>query len=227
RIANEYGHWTSPVTFVFLRSFFGKTEDSISKVFFPLRSFNERIARLFGIRMVVSDALDLPGATVVYRTQADGSDLGIFRVDNVNLGQYSPTHVKRVSTAGEVIAALENASFDPEHDVLVEKQIPEGLVPASQASIITDLGPTLSVRAESSGRSLLVLPFEYSHCLRLELHDGTSAQLIPVNLQQTGLLFEGRITVAIVYRFGFFDHPQCRHDDLERANRLRLRDVLN
>ena len=89
-IANEYGHWTSPVTFVFLRSFFGKTEDSMSKVFFPLRSFNERIARLFGIRMVVSDALNLPGATLVYHTQADGSDLGIFRVDNVNLGQYSP-----------------------------------------------------------------------------------------------------------------------------------------
>ena len=55
-----------------------------------------------------------------------------------------------------------------------------------------DLGPTLIVRATSPGRSLLILPFDYSHCLRLEAAGG-GARLIPVNLQQTGLLFEERV----------------------------------
>src|SRR5207237_893917 len=54
--ATEYGHWTSPVTFTFLRAFFADPEDEAQKAFFPLRVFNPRIARLMGIRMIVTDA---------------------------------------------------------------------------------------------------------------------------------------------------------------------------
>jgi hypothetical protein len=225
-IANEFAHWTSPVTFIFLRSFFGRTGDGWGQVFFPLRDFNERIARLFGIRMVVTDAPDLPGATLVYESKAGTADLRIFSINHVNLGQYSPTRPTKILTATEAIAALAAASFNPERDVLVEAQVPDDLVSASQVSVITELGPTLSIRAESSGRSLLVLPFEYSHCMLLEVQDGASAQIIPVNLQQTGLLFEKSVTAKISYRFGLFDHPHCRREDMQRADRLRLRNAL-
>jgi hypothetical protein len=226
-VATDFGHWTSPVTFVFLHKFFGRKDDIIpDKAFFPLRAFNDRVARLIGIRMVVSDAPGLPGGSIVYETKAGHADLRIFRIEHINLGQYSPTRIIRASTASEILATIATLDFDPEHDVVIDDNIPGDLVPATSVSVITHLGPTLSVSAESTGRSLLVLPFEYSHCVRLEASQGTSGQLMAVNLQQIGLLFEKQIKAKIAYWFGPLERPKCRKADRDRADRLRLRDAL-
>jgi hypothetical protein len=55
---------------------------------------------------------------------------------------------------------------------------------------------------------------------------GTTARLLPVNLQQTGLLFEGQTEVGIEYRYGLFGNAQCRGTDLDRANALRLHELV-
>ena len=223
---NEYQYWTSPVSFVFLRTFFGKTDDTFNKAFFPLHAFHLRIARLMGVRMVATDATDIPGGTLIYETKAGNADLRIFRLDDINLGQYSPTSLRRVSTAAEALTQLRASDFDPKHNVVVEDAIPSLLVPASSAKVKLDLGPSLVVQASSPSRSLLVLPFEYSHCLRIDAASNGRARLIPVNLQQTGLLFEGNVEARIIYRFGLLADSSCRGDDLERAKALKLHDVL-
>jgi len=223
---NEYQHWTSPVSFVFLRTFFGKTDDTFEKMFFPLHAFHLRTARLMGVRMVATDAADIPGGTLIYETKAGNADLRIFRLDDINLGQYSPTSLRRVRTAAEALTQLRASDFDPKHNVVVEDAIPSLLVPASSAKVKLDLGPSLVVQASSPSRSLLVLPFEYSHCLHLDAANNGRARLIPVNLQQTGLLFEGNVEARISYRFGLLADSSCRGDDLERAKALKLHDVL-
>jgi hypothetical protein len=223
---NEYQHWTSPVSFVFLRTFFGKTDDTFGKALFRLHAFHLRTARLMGVRMVATDATDIPGGTLIYETKAGNADLRIFRLDDINLGQYSPTSLRRVSTAAEALTQLRASDFDPKHDVVVEDAIPSLLVPASSAKVKLDLGPSLVVQASSPSRSLLVLPFEYSHCLRIDAASNGRARLIPVNLQQTGLLFEGNVEARIIYRFGLLADSSCRGDDLERAKALKLHDVL-
>lgn len=95
-ILNEYAFWTGPPTFTIFRVFFGKEGDAFSKSFFVLSHFDLRIARLVGVRMVVTDASTIPGGTLVYETKAGESDLRIFRIDDTNLGQYSPTFARRV-----------------------------------------------------------------------------------------------------------------------------------
>lgn len=77
----------------------------------------------------------------------------------------------------------------------------------------------------SPGRSLLVLPFEYSHCLKITAAGGR-AQLMPVNLQQTGLLFENSVEAEIIYRFGLFQESRCRGEDIRRADDLQLKEAL-
>ena len=52
----EYLHWASPVTFVFLRAFFGHDRDTFYKNFSPLTAYDPKIARLMGVRFVVSNA---------------------------------------------------------------------------------------------------------------------------------------------------------------------------
>jgi len=225
-IINEYAHWTSPVSFVVLRAFFGKREDVFEKALFVLRSFNPNVARMMGVRMIVTESPSVSGAILAYETMGGGVPLRIFRLDKVNVGQYSPTRPIRIANAAEAIEILSHDSFVAERDILTEDEIPDGLVPGKLISLTTNLGPTLRVHAVSSGRSILVLPFEYSKCLCLNAMLGHSSQLIPVNLQQTGLLFEGETELEISYRFGPLDQPRCRREDLKRIDRLQLRNAF-
>jgi hypothetical protein len=214
------------VTFTFLRAFFGNPQDHVLKAFFPLRVFNPRIARLMGIRMIVTDAEQLPQAKLVYETHAGDASLRIFQLDGVNLGQYSPVHPRMTATAAAAIDALSEDAFDSQSDVLTEENVPVTLVPATDVTVVTDPGPTLRVRAISPDWSLLVLPFEYSACLQLSADAGRSAKIMPVNLQQTGLLFQGRLDTSIGYRFGPFHQRHCRQEDIQRAERLQLRALV-
>ncbi len=224
-ITNEYAYWTGPPTFTFFRVFFGKEGEVFGRGWFVLSRFDLRLARLAGVGMVLSDAPEMPGATLVYTERVVDSDLRLFRVDDTNAGQYSPTRPRRAETAGEAIAAIRSEGFDPKTDVVIETEISADLQPAGRVSVTVDRGPTLIVHASSPGASLLALPFEFSHCLQLQT-DQATAQLMPVNLQQTGLLFRGDVTARITYRFGLFHQSRCRADDLMRADRLHLKDAL-
>jgi hypothetical protein len=224
-VVGEYGQWASPIGFVLMREFFGRKDDVFQKSLFLLRAYNDRIAHMVGIRYVVTDAADIPGGTLVYQQMTGDTPLRLFRIDGTNLGQYSPTRAIHIAMAAEGLAALKSATFDPRRDVLVEQDVPADLVPGTLQSLTVDKGPSLHVKATSPGTSLLVLPFEYSHCLRLKVMNGT-ARLIPVNLQQTGLLFDGSADVEIDYRFGPLANPTCRGDDLARVDVLHVHDAL-
>jgi hypothetical protein len=224
-VLNEFGHFSTPLTFTFDRIFFGKEDDTFDRATIVLTLFDLRIARLVGVRMVATDAPTVPGGTLVYEGKARNTDLRIFRIDDVNLGQYSPTRPRYVRTAADAIAAIKAAEFDPKLDVVVETEIASNLVLASSALVTVDRGPALVVHAASTKSSLLVLPFEYSHCLVLETAGGR-AQLLPVNLQQVGLLFEGEVEARIAYRFGLFHNSGCRAEDRRRADDLKLKEAL-
>jgi hypothetical protein len=54
-----------------------------------------------------------------------------------------------------------------------------------------------------------------------------SARLVPVNLQQIGLIFENQIEARITYRFGLLKDAACRGEDIARADRLQLREIVS
>ena len=222
---NEYGHWTSPITFSFFRTFLGKYGEQFGRAWFLFSKFDLKIARLVGVKMVITDGPAIPGGTLVLESKAGDTPLYIFRLERVNLGQYSPVNTFQASTAEKAVAIIGAPSFDPERDVVVEEDVRLLLVPATLASVTVESGPTLVVRSKSPGQSLLVLPFEFSHCLRLKTQNG-SARLMPVNLQQTGLLFEGEVQAEIIYRFGLFGDAYCRGSDIARADRLDLKSLF-
>lgn len=215
---NQSQHWTSPVTFAFLFRFFASEGDSFEKNFFWLDRFDPKIARLLGVRAVVSDH-EIAGGSPVETLSRDGRTLRVYRLDDVNLGQYSPTRAVRIGSAAQAVTAIGADGFDPTRDVTLEEDAPDDLVAAQSVSVTFETGPVMRVRATSEGRSLLVLPFEFSHCLRLRGNAGV--RLLPVNLQQFGLLFERQADVSIEYHFGVFDST-CRGEDRARAEALDL-----
>jgi len=98
---------------------------------------------------------------------------------------------------------MKSESFNPRLNAIVEKEIVSDLQPATLISLTVDVGPSLEVRAKSKGWSLLILPFEFSHCLRLN-GSKKNGELIPVNLQQMGLLFENAIACSNYTRLWLF-----------------------
>lgn len=224
-ILNPYGYLPSPETFAFDRVFFGREAEQFGRAWFLLTQFNLKMARLMGVRVVATDAMTIPGGKLIYDTKAGDTDLRLFRIDDTNLGQYSPTHLIRAVTATEAIAQMKSESFNPRLNAIVEKEIVSDLQPATLISLTVDVGPSLKVRAKSKGWSLLILPFEFSHCLRLN-GSKENGELIPVNLQQIGLLFENAIDAQITRDFGFFEASYCREADKKRADKLDLKEML-
>ena len=65
--------------------------------------------------------------------------------------------------------------------------------------------------ARSQGRSIAVLPFQFSRCLRPI--EPTDAQLFRVNGIQTGILFAGSLDLTVRFQFGLFGSAECRKED--------------
>ena len=84
------------------------------------------------------------------------------------------------------------------------------------------------IRAESDGRSLLVLPLQFSNSLQITSTETNSSgkpiQLLRVNLVETGVLFEGKIDFKFAHVFGLLRGISGRKRDIEDCKRLGIKE---
>jgi hypothetical protein len=187
---------------------------------------NDRVMALLGTRYLISDKV-LPGrpAAMSYRL-VEGRDLHVYPVPNANLAGYSVTQTKQVTNAQDAITWLADPAVDLRDAAIVTApgDLPP-LVPASRSRLIVERGG-YRLEAESPGTSLLVLPVEYSHCLRAQL-TGTGAtppRLLRANLTLAAVLFSGKIEGSLQLRYGPLTSG-CRIEDWREADALRIADV--
>jgi hypothetical protein len=223
-MANEYGHWISPPMLALLTAAFFRPDDRIDRVAQAMRVFRPALARLLGVSLVVSDQA-LPGEVELYRGQVDDRPLFIHRVAGANLGQYSPSRTVVARDARQILDHLQAADFDGRTLAIVETPLEQKLVAADQVSVSLHRGPRIHIEAHSQGTSLLVLPFDYSHCL--EVKGQGLDRMIPVNLSQTGLVVRGKVSLDISYHYGLVKGTACRKQDLERIKKLNLEEAAS
>jgi hypothetical protein len=110
-----------------------------------------------------------------------------------------------------------HSDFDFTKQVVLSTAIDESLVPARnmQMSVIRN---GLHVSGHSDGTSLVVLPQQFSHCLRAR--DG-SVRLVRANLLVTGVIFSGEIDTDIISDYGLFT-PRCRWADISDIEKLKM-----
>ena len=221
-MVNDYGHWISPPMLALLTAAFYRPDDFIDRGAQAPRVFRPNLARLLGVSLVVSDKA-LPGEIELYRGLAVDHPLFIHRIPGANLGQYSPVATVVVTNAGQILDHLQAADFDGNKLAILETPFSQNLLPAERVAVSLHKGPRIHVDAYSEGTSLLVLPFDYSHCLEVE-GDGLD-RVIPVNLAQTGLVVHGKISLDISYRYGLLKGTSCRKQDLERIKKLNLEEA--
>jgi hypothetical protein len=218
-VANEFSHWTSPPMLALMAAAFYNSKDVIGRVAQAPRAFRPNLARLLGVALVVSDA-PIPGETKLYEGAVADYPIFIHRVAGTNVGQFSPTKTVLASGAAAILDRLQAPGFDGRQVAIVEDEITQELASATQVAVLLEKGPTIRVSGRSPGTSMIVLPFDFSHCLRA---DGQGLQrLVPVNLSQVGVIVRGDFSIEIGYYYGLLSGTSCRKKDLMRVKSMDL-----
>jgi hypothetical protein len=239
----EYSPQMTPAYFAFMRRFFTRPGDEQTRNRVEMRDINPRMLAAVGVRFVITDvpvenelqlrsriAIQAPdlliaafGAPPIFRNHNFSLDL--YEVPNVNVGQYSPVTSLQANDAADILRVLDSSEFDPTRTAVTNDGVPEDLVPAQLEDFSIDRG-SVHVRAFSPGRSLLLLPIEFSRCLSITVRPtGVSApapHLMRADLVLTGLLFERVIDADIAYFTGPFSNSTCRLQDRADSMQIKL-----
>lgn len=158
--------------------------------------------------------------TKPFRPRFQGEDAGlwyIYELPNPNVGNYSPTQVLVAATGEETMARISVPGFDFGKQVVLPSAVNGFLVPARDMRFSVNRG-ALHVSGKSDGTSLVVLPQQFSNCLRPQ---DPKVRLVRANLMMTGLVFSGDLDTDILFDYGVVT-PDCRRADLADIKRLDL-----
>jgi hypothetical protein len=234
----EYGAYKSPAYFVIMRRFFTAPDDIVIRNVVGVRQIDQRMLRLLGVRFIITD-LPIDGAqeqiklpiAVSEQTREryrwvrelhDPLNLYLYELAEPNLGQFSPTEIRVAQSADAILTQLSDPKLDPARVAVTSAPLPEGLVAASLDTLTVGKGE-ISVRAHSTGTSLLVLPFEFSNCLRLQARESNgSIRLLRVDMALTGVLFDRDLDTTLSYFTGPFSNSGCRLEDVAELKSLDI-----
>jgi hypothetical protein len=193
----------------------------------PYSEIYWKTVQMFGVRYIV-DRFPLPDQfnpglhetkQLPHRAQFGPSGVWyVYELPHPNVGDYSPTKVVTAASGADIIAAMRRPHFDFASQVVLTKPIDKPLVPARDMRLSLIRGG-LHVSGKSDGTSLVLLPQQFSNCLRPR---DSAVHLVRANLMMTGMVFSGDINTDIFVDYGIFS-PACRFSDIAELKRLQLK----
>lgn len=220
----EYQPLTSPAYYAVTSRLLSRPQDRQTRNIPMLSKPHLPLLRSMGVSHVITDEA-LPEGVERARMQVDGLlPIRLYELSDPNRGDYSPNEAVVVPTAAEALNEMSRDGFDFRRQIVLFADPGGALVPASSArlEVVVD---GYRIAAQSPGRSLLLLPIQFSHCMRVEAPAGTPPRLLRANLAQTALLFEGQIDIRLRIRAELFSGSWCRLQDAGDARRMDLRSI--
>ena len=221
-LLNDYSHNLTPRSFALQSEFLLDAESAQfrNRFVYGLSSF--KIYQMLGVKylMVPKDKIDLLSTLDLEEAMIlqDTDDKNIVvELRDSNLGSYSPTRVQVLESLPTTFDAMRDVEFDPRIDVVSSTPLIGNFAPAKNSTLEIVEGD-LRVTASSSGKSILLIPLEFSDCLELKSlsRSGSPVELFLANGLITGLVFEEELDVIIQLRFGLLKNVACRNSDLEK-----------
>jgi len=182
--------------------------------------------QLFGVRYYVADpggASMADRAGYPLRTMPRRPLIGepglwqIYELPKPNVGNYSPTEVVTATSAPEMVAAMRAENFDFTKQVVLPAALSETLVPADDMRLSPIRGG-FHLSGRSSGTSLVVLPQQFSNCLRAR---DERVRIVRADFLMTGVIFSGVVDTDVLFDYGVFT-PGCRRADLADIRGLQM-----
>jgi hypothetical protein len=227
----QYGQLVTPPSFYFATTFANRAGGSNGFVLIPGQSQSwesyRKALQLLGARYYVvapqgfppSEHPNVPVSAFPYRPLSGEHGLWhVYEIPQPNIGDYSPTQVMTAESGAEIAAMMAEPNFDFTRQVVLSAQVRQPLVPARDMRLSLIRGG-LHVSGHSDGSSLVVLPQQFSHCLRAR---DERVRLVRANLMMTGMIFSSDVDTDISFDYGIFT-PRCRSADLTDMRKLNLR----
>ncbi len=215
----EYNQLMSPAYYRTAIDLWGHPGDRQMRNVIVLRRVEPNTLALFGVKFVIADQpLPSPFVFATMEETGKGETLYLYEVPQPNLGGYSPTEIENVDSFGEAVKLISNSSFDARRTTVLfnnEDFVRGGrLVSASDVQVRVEVGG-FRVEGSSSGTSLLVLPFEFSRCLKVtsDRADIPAPSVLRADGPLIGVLFHGRLAAHFEYVTSPFVQPLCRLRD--------------
>jgi len=159
-------------------------------------------------------------------TSATAGLIYLYGLHAPNLVDYSATRISRVGTFAQAVGAVRDRKSTLKSDVIVFTDLP-GLFASARNVKFRIQRDGFRIAAESDGRSLLLLPVQFSRCLRPRAArpwvDLSTICRLRGNAVQTLLLFEKRVDVRVRFKFGLLGEARCRQRDARDLATLGLR----
>ena len=141
----------------------------------------------------------------------------IYEFPHPNVGDYTPTEVVIATSAADMVAAMRSENFDFTRQVVLSEAQGQSLVPARDMRLSLIPGG-FHLFGRSDGTSLVVLPQQFSHCLRAR---DDRVRIVRADLLMAGVIFSGDVDTDILFDYGIF-RPGCRRGDLADMRRLEV-----
>jgi hypothetical protein len=238
----EYNELMTPAYLVVMRRFFTEASQRVGRNTVVMRRVDLRMLKVLGVRFLLTDTpidgvqlrmqMRIPSPREdrarlgLSELELDHFDIYLYELTDVNVGQFSPTRFKVIPDAAKILAALSDSSLALEKMVIVDQPLRDGLTTATLKTFSVDRD-RYRVRAVSDGPAMLLLPIEFSRCLRVSSRSaGVLPRLFRADLLLTGILFENELDADISFYSGPFSNSRCRLDDFADANRLDMRNAF-
>ena len=197
---------------------------------------NIKLLSMLGVRMIITDR-KIPGQQLVKSEKLPETWVSMFsekelkpiyhylyRIPGTNIGNYSPTKVLHRSNITGMLDVLYDSRFNPKIEVISNRKLKEDFVQAEDSIMKYNKGVVINIRATSSGRSILVLPVQFSNCLKVEnlLSTPEQPEIFTANLMQTGIVFENKLNANLKFEYGLFN-AGCRIQDIENIKDLKIK----
>lgn len=223
----EYGQWVSVQAQELALNLFADEQTRHAPPhasFLRIYAVNVDVMRALGIRYLISDYSfdDKPELTLLVSESAHGAiPVHLYELSNPNLGTFSPTNPIVVrGGASTIFSAILEEPHALDNRVYVSEPLYGPFEKATRASM-TLIRDGYRVKAQSDGRSLLLLPVQFSHCLTATSEgDHKLPKLMRADFLNTLVVFDKSLDVSIRFKFGFFGNSACRYQDAADVNAL-------
>jgi hypothetical protein len=221
----EYNHYITPTLYLVASRLLASSGDPQIRNILLLTSPHPPLLASMGVRFLISDE-PLDGRVYTERafvTRRSSGSLRLYELPAANTNGFSILQVIHAETATDMLRAMKSGMDYRTSAVTSERIAAEPLVPATDLMITLRPGG-FGFTGRSPGTSLVLLPFQFTNCAKLQSGSGSS-RLVRLNLAQLGILFSGIIDAKVAVRSGPLHEPGCRIRDFVDAKRIALQDA--